>query len=530
MIRRTSAGRAAICAAAAGVVGAALLWLGPRGTDLAAHVYQRQLYLTHGFALWNNFWYTGRYSFVGYSLVYYPLAALLGIKLLGLLSVAGAAGAFAVVAEREWGDAARRPAQVFAIVAAASVLSAAFPYMLGLAFALAALAALQTCRFALFALLAPGTVATSPLAFLLLLVVLLAAATRSGLRVRPAVAIACTCVAGVAVWRLFPGGGRYPFSPAELTAALAFCGLGIVFTWRVPQARLLSSIFATYAAACLLAYLIPSPIGENIARLRYVAMPVALLTLSLRRWRPLVPALAAFALALWWNVSPLAFSVARAANDPSAERGYWTPTIRFLSRELSPSYRVEAVDTVDHWDAVYLAEAGIPIVRGWFRQDDFPQNELLYDRVGRRSYIHWLRRMGVRYVVLTTAPVDYSARGEARLLRSGASGLELVFRSATSAVYAVPSPQPIVTGPARARVLTLSIGGIAFQVPRPGTYHVAIRYTPYWSGGDICIRPTKDGMFDVDPSRRNRRSPLRRHPRRRARKDHRPRAPVPGPS
>ena len=141
MIRRTSAGRAAFCAAAAGVVGAALLWLGPRGTDLATHVYQRQLYLTHGFALWNNFWYAGRYSFVGYSLVYYPLAALLGIKLLGVLSVAGAAGAFAVVAEREWGDAARRPAQLFAIVAAASVLTAEFPYMLGLAFALAALAA-----------------------------------------------------------------------------------------------------------------------------------------------------------------------------------------------------------------------------------------------------------------------------------------------------------------------------------------------------------------------------------------------------
>jgi hypothetical protein len=106
--------------------------------------------------------------------------------------------------------------------------------------------------------------------------------------------------------------------------------------------------------------------------------------------------------------------------------------------------------------------------------------------------------MGVRYVVLTTAPADYSARGEARLLRSGASGLELVFRSATSAVYAVPSPQPIVTGPARTRVLALSISSITFRVFLPGTYRVAIRYTPYWSGGDVCIRSTGDGMFDVE--------------------------------
>jgi hypothetical protein len=498
VIGRATARRAAICAAVAVAFGSALLWLGPPGTDLAAHVYQRHLYLTHGFALWNNFWYAGRYSFVGYSLLYYPLAALLGIKLLGVLSVGAAAGAFTAVADREWGDAARRPAQVFAIVAALSVLSAAFPYMLGLAFALAALAVLQARRLGLFALLAAGTFAASPLAFVLLIVVLVAAAMRSRrVLVAPAVAVACTCLAGIALWLLFPGGGRYPFSAAELAAALAFCAVGIVFTWRVPSARLLSTIFATYAAACLLAYLIPSPIGENIARLRYVAIPLALLTLSLRHWRPLLPALVAFALALSWNVSPLAFSVARAAHDPSAERAYWTPAIRFLRRKLSPSYRVEAVDTAGHWDAVYLAEAGIPIVRGWFRQDDFPQNELLYDRVGPRAYVDWLRSMGVRYAVLTTAPDDYSARAEAQLLRSGRSGLEPVFRSATTAIYAVPSPKPIVTGPGRARVLTLRMKSVTFHVSRPGTYRVAIRYTPYWSGRDVCIEPAKDGMFNV---------------------------------
>jgi len=40
---------------------------------------------------------------------------------------------------------------------------------------------------------------------------------------------------------------------------------------------------------------------------------------------------------------------------------------------------VEAVDTAEHWPAAYLPDAGIPIVRGWYRQSDFPQNELLYD-------------------------------------------------------------------------------------------------------------------------------------------------------
>jgi hypothetical protein len=57
------------------------------------------------------------------------------------------------------------------------------------------------------------------------------------------------------------------------------------------------------------------------------------------------------------------------ANRPLGLRGLWQPAVGFLRRHLSPSYRVEAVDTVGHREAVYLPEAGIPFVRGWFRQD-----------------------------------------------------------------------------------------------------------------------------------------------------------------
>ena len=57
---------------------------GPLGNDLAAHVYQRTVFLHDGFQLWNNFWYGGRYAFVTYSVLYYPLAALFGIKALAV--------------------------------------------------------------------------------------------------------------------------------------------------------------------------------------------------------------------------------------------------------------------------------------------------------------------------------------------------------------------------------------------------------------------------------------------------------------
>ena len=72
---------------AAGLLSALLIWLGPPGIDFAAHVYQRAVFVQHGFALWNNFWYAGRYSFVTYSLLYYPLAALLGIKVLAVATI-----------------------------------------------------------------------------------------------------------------------------------------------------------------------------------------------------------------------------------------------------------------------------------------------------------------------------------------------------------------------------------------------------------------------------------------------------------
>ena len=42
-------------------------------------------------------------------------------------------------------------------------------------------------------------------------------------------------------------------------------------------------------------------------------------------------------------------------------------------------YRVEAVATSGHWDAYYLADKGVPLARGWYRQDDFPENAVLYD-------------------------------------------------------------------------------------------------------------------------------------------------------
>jgi hypothetical protein len=196
-----------------------------------------------------------------------------------------------------------------------------------------------------------------------------------------------------------------------------------------------------------------------------------------------------------WNLSSHAWSFSRVNGDTAAHASYWRPAVGYLATNLKPSYRVEAVDTSGHWAAVYLPRAGIPLTRGWFRQDDFPQNEVLYDELDGPTYLHWLRRSGVRYVVLTDARVDYSAKDEARLIRSGRSGLHKVMHSGHITIYAVPKPRPMITGGAHAEVLDLAQTHMLVNVGSAGRYRLAIRYSPYWSAADACLTRGQDGMI-----------------------------------
>ena len=501
-VRSTTVAREAVlCAAGAAFLASLLVWLGPPGADFAAHAYQRTAFLQHGFAFWNNFWYAGRYSFITYSVIYYPLAALFGIKLLAVATVAIAALAFAVVLGREWGPTARWSSWTFAVVWSGIVVSGAFPFALGAALALLAIWTLQTGSRWKFGVLAALTAAASPLAFLLLTFVLAGigvARWREGRKLLvPAAIVVAMGATEVVLLRLFADGGRYPFSWQELLAACVFCLLGAALTWRVDGARPLRWLFIVYLGACLAAFVVPSSLGENVDRLRYVAVPVAVLALSLRHWRPLPVAAITLALAASWNVTPLAFSFVKTSEDPASARAYWQPAIDYLHRHLTLSYRVEAVDTAGHWDAVYLPGAGIPLARGWFRQNDYPQNRLLYsdDGLARGAYLSWLRSLGIRYVVLTDAPPDYSAQAEAKLLRTGRSGLTRVMKTKHLSIYAVPSPRPLITGPSPAAVVRLTETQVTIRATEAGTYRLAIRYSPYWLASTGCLDPGKDSMI-----------------------------------
>src|SRR5437868_6526746 len=204
----------AVAAALAAVIGGALLWLGPPGSDTAAHVYQRDLYRSEGFVTWDNYWYSGRHVFVTYSWLYYPVASVVGIRLLAALSLAVAAAVFALLVE--W-----KPAVLtFAVVWGLYALSGAYPFMLGIAFALLALLALLALRGGWWWLFAPLAVlawGASPLALVLLAVVLV------GMQRWRAAAFALALVAAqIVLAHLYHGRGHFPFPWSELIAAIVF--------------------------------------------------------------------------------------------------------------------------------------------------------------------------------------------------------------------------------------------------------------------------------------------------------------------
>ena len=136
--------------------------------------------------------------------------------------------------------------------------------------------------------------------------------------------------------------------------------------------------------------------------------------------------LVAVALAAAWNVFPLASSLGeqrRRTARPNPKM--WPAPVAYLHAHLRTGYRVEAVDTVDHWPALYLA-AGEHPARARLVPAGRPSRGRapLPAATRRPSTSTWLRRLGVAYVVLTDAPPDHSSRREARLVRSGTNRTE----------------------------------------------------------------------------------------------------------
>ena len=98
-----------------------------------------------------------------------------------------------------------------------------------------------------------------------------------------------------------------------------------------------------------------------------------------------------------------------------------------------------------------------------------PRTAVLYrHHLTAAAYDRWLRLLGVRFVVLPDATLDYSSTAEARLLRSGSSGLELVSESRHLRIYELPDAAADRLGARRRRRRADPPGQLGDRVLRLG--------------------------------------------------------------
>jgi hypothetical protein len=509
--RLVSPRREVLLAGALASAGAALLVaLAPPTGDAPAHLY-RTLLVEQGVLVWDNLWYGGHYPLASYSLLYYLPAAAVGNLPLVFAGVVLSAALFASLVEREWGVAGRWPARSFAILAAGPIYVGTYSYALGLAAGLAALVALQRGRRWLAAGAAALTLGFSPLAFVFLCLVLLAlllVRRRAPHTLVFTAAIAAIGAVQLAALVFFPSSGPYPFRLLELGAVLTVSVLGAALAVRARHGAFLAAFFLVWGGASIVMFVVATPVGENLTRLRSIVFPLMLLTAFVARFRPRWLTGLALAAALTYNVAPYIAPLVERTDVRPAHRAFWAPALDFLAKRSGPQYRVEVVPTFDHWEAYWLPRAGFPLARGWYRQIDIARNELFYEkRLAPLGYREWLRRMGVRFVLLPQTRLGQKGEDrEAALLRSGRSGLTRVFGDANVTIYELPGADPILTGPGTPRITRLDHSRIEGTLTQPGSYDVKIRYTRYWRvrAGSVCVERAAGGMTRLRATRAGR--------------------------
>jgi hypothetical protein len=512
---RTRRAEVALNALVATAVATVTVLVVPVGGDAAAHMYRAML-VRHGVLVWDNLWFAGQYPLASYSLLYYLPAALIGNLALGAFAVVVAACLFASVLMREWGATARWPCRAFALLASGQLFTGDFPYTAGFAACLATLWALQRGRSWLAVAAAALTLGFSPLVFLLLCLFCVAMFLRSPRLSRRHLLIgsALGALAGLqlAVLQVFPSNGLYfPYDLWRLLAGLGVAVLGTALALHTSRAkRTLVSLFVVWALANVVAYAVPSPVGYNLLRPAAIVFPLMLLAALLARGRPRWLAVAALAAALAANVAPYLTMIPDRSADPSSRASFWRPLLAYLDAHRQPGYRVEVVPTANHWETYYLPRAGYALARGWYSQLDVADNPTLYRRrLTTTLYRRWLRSVGVRYVVLPRARTggleqqQREQREEAGLLLSGRSGLRRVLADSSGSIYELPDANPILTGPGRAVISSLTHTKIAGWVRRPGTYLLRVHYTPYLrvAEGKICLERGRARMIELEASR-----------------------------
>ncbi len=474
----------------AGVVVVVGVRLGP---DWPAQEFRASLARQFGLLAWNNLWYAG-HALPGYSLLYPMFASVLGASITGVAAVTAAAWSAERLLPDVVSPAGRRAFGVaVGLSLGASLIVGQVPFLLGVAFGLAALLALVRGRGVLVPVLSAACSLSSPLAGLFLLLAVPGLAAYAGWR---RATLLSGAGAGLGLAALVGGAsGPFPCSWTSLAAVLAFCAVAGVAS--NPGDIVVRRLSATYASVAVVVFFVPTPVGANINRVAELAALPAACWLLTRRDKErrrflglvLVPAV------LWTGI-PVGSAIAHGAGEPTRQAAYYSGLLAYLRTQDPIDGRLEIPLTRGHWESSFVAPA-FPLARGWERQTDRGDNLALYQPLTPAAFDAWLDDSGVALVALPDAPLDYGGQAEARLLADPPPYLRLVFQDSHWRLWRVIDASPLVTGAAN----MTQLGPASFQVQfsRPGTAYVRLRASGLWqvSSGTACLGTTPTGWLTV---------------------------------
>lgn len=420
----------------------AYLILAPRAGDLAAATYRSGLFARVGFTTWDTGWYAAHGHWLpAYSLLAPALGALLGVRLLLVLSALAASVLFALIAERVFDVAAARIASGwFALGVCVSLLSGRVPYDFGFALGLGAVLALIDGRLTLALGLAVLTSAASPVAGAFLALAGLAYVVADA---RRGLALTVAALAPILILALaYPEGGYEPFAASAFWPAL---GGVVLIALLLPQGplgekgRLVVRVGgALYAVALIAAYAIHTPMGGNAARLGPLLAGPLLAGVLWEERRTLLFVLAPFL--LYWQLATPIRDYASISGDPSVNASYYAPVLAELQKLTHGKHTIVEVPlTKAHWEAAYMAgHDGVKLARGWERQLDTRYAAIFYRlTLSAAAYRAWLVENRVQYVALPDAPLDKAGVLEGTLVAHGLPYLRELWRSEHWRIYRV---------------------------------------------------------------------------------------------
>ncbi|HTC69670.1 MAG TPA: hypothetical protein VK662_08890, partial [Acidothermaceae bacterium] len=299
---------------------------------------------------------------------------------------------------------------------------------------------------------------------------------------------------GLAVTLVAGDGGVFPFPWGGFVGQLAIVAIGLTVAPR--HERIVRRTLWIYGASCIALFLVPNPVGGNIARLAGIMIGPAAALVLLRAHRVRALLLVAVPL-LVFQLLPVIGAVASAAGDPSTKPSYYDGMLSYLTQNQQPLGRVEIPFTRDHWEAKYVAEK-VPLARGWDRQIDLSRNAVLYAPLTDATYRTWVLDNAVRFVALPDVPLDQGGQAEKVLLKHPPAWLRLVYTDNQWHIWQVVGAAPLASG--AATMSALSASSFTLSAASLGITFVRLRWSTYWhvdNGAIACVAPAAGGWTTV---------------------------------